>query len=282
MRLHSRSSLYRFMLFGLSLVAILFATNFAFAGQPEPWQLNFQTPATSIKEDVDSFHDLLLWITGGITLFVTLLLAYVAIRFRRSKNPVPSKTTHNVMLEVVWTIIPVLILIVIAIPSFRLLYKHNAVQDAEMTIVAKGYQWYWGYEYVDHGGFSFLSYMVPDEDLKPGQPRLLQTDTEMVVPVDTKIRMMVTGEDVIHAWTIPAFGVKKDAVPGRMNEIWFQVDRVGTYYGQCSEICGTGHGFMPITVRVVEKEEFEEWVKWAQEEYASLDGASYNRYASLK
>ena len=156
----------------------------------------------------------------------------------------------------------------IAIPSFRLLYLQNDVQDAEMTINVSGYQWYWGYEYPDHGGFSFLSYMVPDEDLKEGQPRLLQTDTEMVIPVNTKVRLVITGKDVIHSWAIPAFGVKKDAVPGHFNEIWFEVNKEGTYYGQCSEICGTGHGYMPITVRAVSKEEFQKWIEFAQDEYS--------------
>lgn len=246
--------------------------SFAFAtGQAEPWQLNFQPAATPIHQEIIDFHNILLVIMTAVVIFVLALLIYVCIRFRRSANPKPSTTTHNTMIEVIWTAVPVLILVLIAIPSFKLLYHHNQVEDAEMTIKATGYQWYWGYEYPDNGGFSFLSYMVPEADLKEGQPRLLQTDTEVVVPVDTKVRVLVTANDVLHAWAMPAFGVKKDAVPGRINEIWFKATKTGTYYGQCSEICGTGHGFMPIMVRVVTKEEFAEWVKWAQAEYASLE-----------
>ena len=237
-------------------------------GQPVPMQMNLQEPVTDIHADVVWFHNMLLIVITAITLLVMGLLLYVMVRFRKSKNPTPSTTTHNTVIEVIWTLVPVLILIVIAIPSFRLLYKHNNVADAEMTIKATGFQWYWGYEYPDHGNFSFMSYMVPDEDLQPGQPRLLQTDTEMVIPVDTKIRLQVTAADVIHSWAMPSLGVKKDAVPGRLNEIWFEVNREGVYYGQCSEICGTGHAFMPITVRVVSKDAFEEWVMQAQDEYA--------------
>lgn len=264
----------------VAFLSIMSAIPTVLAAQPVEKQINFQPPVTSIHEDVWRFHELLLPIIIGITLFVLALLLYVMIRFRKSANPVPSKTSHNIFIEIIWTIVPVIILIIIAIPSFRLLYHHHQVEDAEMTINVSGYQWYWGYEYPDHGNFSFLSYMVPDEDLKEGQPRLLQTDTEMVIPVDTKVRLVITGKDVIHSWTIPAFGVKKDAVPGHFNEIWFEVNKEGVYYGQCSEICGTGHGFMPITVRVVSKEEFENWVSWAQDEYASLDTLNKIKFAS--
>ena len=272
-----------------ALLTVLFMSTLTFAtsafsetGQPTPKQLNFQPPVTEIHEQVWEFHNLLLPIITAITIFVLGLLLYVMVRFRKSANPVPSKTSHNTFIEIIWTLVPVIILIVISLSSFRLLYLQNQVEDAEMTINVSGYQWYWGYEYPDHGNFSFLSYMVPDEDLKPGQPRLLQTDTEMVVPVDTKVRLIITGKDVIHSWTIPAFGVKKDAVPGHFNEIWFEVKKEGVYYGQCSEICGTGHGFMPITVRVVSKEKFEDWVKWAQEEYASIDGLNTRKFAELR
>lgn len=267
---HTDRQMTKYIL-SLFAFALTLAPSFAFAGVAEPWQLGLQPAATPIQEELINFHNILLVIITAIVIFVAGLLAYVCIRFRRSANPVPSKTTHNTTIEIIWTAIPVLILVLIAIPSFRLLYNHNQVQDAEMTIKAIGYQWYWGYEYPDHGNFSFLSYMVPDADLKEGQPRLLATDTEVVVPVDTKIRVLITAADVLHAWAIPAFGVKKDAVPGRINEIWFKATKEGVYYGQCSELCGTGHGFMPITVRVVSKEEFENWVKWAQEEYASLE-----------
>ena len=254
--------------FFTALAVILTASVAHATGQPEPWQLNFQAPVTEIHQKVWDFHTILLYVITAVTIFVMGLLLYVMIRFRKKANPKPSTTSHNLVIEIIWTLVPVLILIVIAIPSFRLLYLQNDVQDAEMTINVSGYQWYWGYEYPDHGGFSFLSYMVPDEDLKEGQPRLLQTDTEMVIPVNTKVRLVITGKDVIHSWAIPAFGVKKDAVPGHFNEIWFEVNKEGTYYGQCSEICGTGHGYMPITVRAVSKEEFQKWIEFAQDEYS--------------
>lgn len=235
---------------------------------PREWQLGLVDAASTTKAEIHDFHNMLLVIITAITVFVLGLMIYTVIRFRKSANPVPSKTTHNTALEVIWTAIPVLILVIIVIPSMRVLYSQNQTVDAEMTIKATGYQWYWGYEYPDHDGIAFMSYMVPDDKLKPGQPRLLQTDTEVVVPVNTKIRVLVTAADVLHSWAMPAFGVKKDAVPGRLNETWFMATRTGTFYGQCSEICGIGHGFMPITVRVVTQEEFDEWVKWAKQEYA--------------
>lgn len=271
-----------FALIAVLTIVMTFGAYDVLAGQPLPGQLNFQEPATDLKEQVWDFHNLLLVITTGITLFVLGLLLYVMVRFRKSKNPVPARFSHNTFIEIIWTLIPVIILVVIAIPSFRLLYDHNQVEDADMTINVSGYQWYWGYEYPDHGGFSFLSYMVPDEDLEEGQPRLLQTDTEMVVPVDTKIRLIITGKDVIHAWAVPAFGVKKDAVPGHFNEIWFEANRTGKFYGQCSEICGTGHGFMPITVNVVTQEEFDAWVEQAKEEYSSFEDKNAPQFAALR
>jgi len=192
------------------------------------------------------------------------------IRFRAGRNPSPSKTTHNTLVEVVWTVLPILILIVIAVPSFRLLYFQRVLPEAEMTVKAVGYQWYWGYEYPDHGDFAFDSYMLDDAN-RGDQPRLLATDTAMVVPVDTTIRVVVTGADVLHSWAMPAFGLKMDAVPGRLNEVWFKAEKTGTFYGQCSEICGIRHAFMPIRVEVVEREVFDRWVEESREKYARID-----------
>ena len=245
----------------------------ALADKPHPWQMNFQDAATPVAESLRSLHDALLIVITAITLFVMALLAYVMVRFRESRNPVPSKTAHNTTIEVLWTVLPVLILVGIAIPSFRLLYLQDRVENPEMTIKAIGRQWYWSYEYPDHGNFTFDAYMVKDADLKPGQMRLLETDNQVVVPVDTNVRLYTTASDVLHAWTIPAFGIKVDAVTGRLNESWFRVTKPGTYYGQCSELCGVGHAFMPITVKAVSKAEFEQWVTQARGKFNKADGS---------
>lgn len=253
----------------VAVVALIGSVGMAWAGQPEPWQLGMQAPATELKDRLNDFHNLLMWIITAITLFVTALLAYVMIRFSRKNNPEPSKTTHNTLLEVIWTGVPILILIVIAVPSFKLLYFQSEVGEADLTIKTTGHQWYWTYEYMDEDGLSFTSIMLEDDELKPGQPRLLETDTHVVVPVGKRVRMLVTASDVLHAWTIPAFGVKVDAVPGRVNELWFEVDEPGTYYGQCSELCGIRHAFMPIVVRAVSEQEYEAWLVEARELYAT-------------
>jgi cytochrome c oxidase subunit 2 len=241
---------------------------------PQPWKLNFQPAASPVMARVDSFHDLLLWIITLITIFVLALLVYVMVRFRASKNPVPSKTSHNTLIEVAWTVVPILILVVIAVPSFKLLYFGDKTKEAGLTIKAIGKQWFWSYEYPDNGNFTFDAIMVPENELKPGQPRLLETDNTVVVPVDTNVRLLVTAADVIHAWAMPAFGVKKDAVPGRLNETWFRADREGLFYGQCSEICGAYHGYMPIKLQVVSKEAFAKWAEEAKTKFASVDGPS--------
>lgn len=243
-------------------------------GQPTPWKLGLQPAASPVAVDIHNFHDLLLWIITLISVFVLALLLYVMIRFRASANPVPSKTSHHTLVEVLWTVVPILILIVIAVPSFKLLYFGDKTKEAELTIKAIGKQWYWSYEYPDNGNFTFDATMVADTDLKPGQPRLLEADNAVVVPVNTNIRLLVTAADVIHAWAMPAFGVKKDAIPGRLNETWFRADREGTYYGQCSEICGTNHAFMPIKVQVVSKEAYAKWVEEAKQKFATIDGPS--------
>ncbi len=247
----------------------------AIAGQPEDWQVNFQDAVTPVMEDIISFDNYLLWIITAVSIFVLILLILVILKFNARANPVPSKTTHHVGIEVAWTIIPVLILVAIAIPSFRLLYLQRTIPEADMTIKAIGYQWYWGYEYSDLDDVSFESIMLTKDEVKekglPSSLYLLETDTEIVVPVNKTIRLQVTAEDVIHAWTIPSFGVKIDAVPGRLNEAWFKATKTGIYYGQCSELCGINHAFMPIRVRVVTQDEFDSWTVWAKEEYASIE-----------
>jgi cytochrome c oxidase subunit 2 len=199
-------------------------------------------------------------------------MAYILFRFSRKRNPVPQKFSHNSLIEVLWTVIPVIVLVIIAIPSFRLLYYMDRTTEAEMTIKAIGHQWYWSYEYPELGeDFTFDAFMLAEDELEEGQLRLLETDESVVVPVDTNIRLLVTADDVLHAWTIPSFGIKIDAVPGRINEGWFRVDAEGIYYGQCSELCGREHAFMPIRVKAVSKEAYAEWVVYAKEEFASND-----------
>ncbi len=255
----------------IALTAGLFLTAtgaHAQIGMATNGQLGFQQAATPVMEDIESFHRFVLYIITAIVILVTVLLAIVMVRFNRKSNPVPSKTSHNTLIEVLWTVLPVMILMVIAIPSFRLLYKELIIPPAELTIKATGNQWFWSYEYPDEGDISFDANLVPDDELN-GRPRLLATDEVVVVPVDEVVRVIVTGADVIHSWAVPAFGVKIDAIPGRLNETWFKAEKLGTYYGQCSELCGQGHAFMPIEVRVVSKEDFAAWV--AKKKSASLD-----------
>jgi len=247
---------------------------FAAAGQPTDWAMGFQDSASPVMDDLIWFDNILLVLITVISVFVLLLLLIIMVRFNAKKNPEPSKTTHNTLIEVIWTVAPIMILVMIAVPSFRLLYKQMEVPEADVTIKAIGYQWYWGYEYPDDG-LEFEALMLEDDELAEGQPRLLATDTEVVVPVNKVVRMQITAEDVIHSWAIPSFGVKMDGVPGRLNETWFKATEVGTYYGQCSELCGIRHAFMPITVKVVTQEEYDEWLLWAKEEYAAAPSA-YN------
>ena len=232
----------------------------AFAAQPQNWQLGLQPAASPVADRMHDFHTLLLVIITAVCVFVLALLAFVMWRFSARRNPTPSKTAHNTLIEVVWTIVPVLILLVIAVPSFRLLYYMDRATDPEMTLIVYGYQWYWGYEYPDQQIPEYASYMIPDDELAPDQVRLLSVDNPIVLPVDTDIQILITAGDVLHSWAMPAFGIKTDAVPGRMNETWVRIDEEGTYFGQCSEICGTGHAFMPIEVRAVSREAFDDWV----------------------
>ena len=252
----------------LLIFTTLFFSQKVFANQPKDWQLGFQEAASDTMRDIVNFHDkLLLPIIVAISVFVLFLMAYACIRFRASKNPNPSKRTHNVAVEVLWTLIPCLILIVIAVPSFKILYKQDTIPKADLTIKAIGYQWYWGYEYPDEN-LIFESYMVEEKDLKADQPRLLTVDNEVVVPVGKVVKVLITANDVLHAWALPSFGVKRDAVPGRINETWFKAEKVGTYYGQCSELCGIKHAFMPIAVKVVSEEEYQEWLSEARVKFA--------------
>ncbi len=255
----------------VAFTVALAAGGFAMAAEPQPWQMDFQPAATPIAADAHHFHDILLVIIAAISVFVLALLIYVMVRFNEKSNPVPSRTSHNTLVEVLWTVIPVMILVGIAIPSFKLMYEADRIENPEMTIKAIGNQWYWTYEYPDHGNFTFDALLVPDAELTDPTKRLLETDHHVIVPVDTNIRILTTGTDVIHAWTIPAFQVKLDSIPGHTNESWFNVTQEGTYYGQCSELCGVGHAYMPIVVEAVSKEEFAAWVVMAQEEFARVD-----------
>ena len=238
------------------------------AGQPRDWQMGLQPAASTTMERVVEFHNMLLVVTTLITVFVLLLLLYVMYRFSERRNSTPSKTTHNTLIEVLWTTVPVIFLVLISIPSFKLLYYADRVEDVDMTIKAIGHQWYWSYEYPDYGDFTFDGIMLGDDERGEGQPRLLATDTFVVLPVDTKIRLLVTADDVLHNFAMPAFGIKLDANPGKINETWMEITREGTYYGQCSEICGAGHSYMPIAIKAVSKAAFDEWVGQARQEYA--------------
>jgi cytochrome c oxidase subunit II len=238
-------------------------------GQPIDWQLGLQDAGTPVMEDIVWFHDyLLLGIITAIALFVLVLLLIIMVRFNATRNPTPSRTTHNTLIEVLWTAIPVLILVVIAIPSFKLLFYQLNLPPADVTVKATGNQWFWSYTYPDNGNFEFNSILVPTDKLKPGQLRLLTVDNEMVVPVNKVVRVQTIGADVIHSFAVPSFGIKIDSVPGRLNETWFKATREGVYYGQCSELCGRDHAFMPIAVRVVSEQAFNAWVEDAKKKYA--------------
>lgn len=252
------------------------------AYQAKPWQIGMRKSASPVQERIFTFHNYLLALITVTSVFVLALMIYVCIRFSEKNNPKPSKTSHNTVIEVIWTLVPVLILVAVAIPSLRHLYfmdKTYLDGKADLTIKVVGYQWYWNYEYPD-AGFAFDSYMINEKDLKPGQLRLLTVDNAIYVPVGKKVRVQVTGGDVIHSWAMPNFGVKIDAVPGRLNETWFQADVEGTYYGQCSELCGVNHGFMPITVNVVSQEEFDAWLEQAKARFASA--SADRQYAAIR
>jgi cytochrome c oxidase subunit 2 len=264
--------LKRLIAFVVTGVTVLAGGGAALAatGQPQLWQFGFQPGATPVMDDIIWFHDFLLWIIAAIALFVLALLVIVVVKFNARANPVPSRTTHNTTIEVIWTVVPVLILVTIAVPSFRLLFYQLNVPKADVTVKATGKQWFWTYSYPD-SKFEFDSLMVQDKDLKAGQPRLLTVDNEMVVPVNKVVKVLTTGADVIHSFAVPSFGIKIDAIPGRVNETWFKAEREGTYYGQCSELCGRNHAFMPIVVHVVSEKEYTAWLDQAKKKYASTD-----------
>jgi len=255
----------------MAIAALLMPACAAFAGlgQPTPWQIGLQESASPVMDDVVWLHSYVLWIITGITVFVLGLLVTVMVKFNARANPTPSRTTHNTLVEVLWTVIPVVILVAIALPSFRSLFFQLNTPPADLTVKATGVTWNWKYNYPDNGDFEFDSLIQPDKDLKPGQPRLLSVDNEMVVPVNKVVRVLVTGFDVIHSFTVPSFGIKIDAIPGRLNETWFKATKEGWYYGQCSELCGKDHAFMPIAVRVVSESEFAAWVEEAKKKFAA-------------
>jgi cytochrome c oxidase subunit 2 len=258
----------------LGAIGNLAAATMALAAEPQPWQLGFQPPATPVKERLSAFHDELLIIITLITIFVLGLLVYVMWRFNQQRNPVPSRTSHNTVIEMLWTVVPVLILIIIAIPSFKLMYYMDRVPNPEMTIKVTGHQWYWSYEYPDQGGLTFDSNIIPEDQLKPGQKRLLDVDNPLVVPADTTIRVQITGTDVIHSWFVPSFGVQEYAIVGRLNESWMKIEHPGTYYGQCNQICGVNHAFMPIKVEALSKDAFQHWLGDAKKKFARHEDAT--------
>ena len=249
------------------VASIISGSAFAELGQPAPWEFKLQGSASPVMDNITWFHNFLLVLITLITLFVLALLIIVVVRFNARANPVPSRTTHNTLIEVAWTLIPVLILVGIAVPSFRLLFEQLDLPKADLTVKATGKQWYWSYAYPDNGKFEFDSLLAQDK-----QPRLLGVDNELVVPVNKVIRVQTTGADVIHSFAVPAFGIKIDAIPGRLNETWFKATKTGMFYGQCSELCGKDHAFMPIAVKVVSDQEFAAWVETAKKKFAANPG----------
>lgn len=275
---------------GAAAIVTLMAATSVFAAQPTPWQMGFQPAATAIMEEIHWFERYTLWFIAPITILVMILLGWCIVKFRAARNPVPSRTSHNTLIEVIWTVGPVIVLMFIAVPSFQLLTaQYNPPDEPEMTIKATGVQWSWEYEYQDVEGdaepLSFSSFLLGNDDrAELGKedlseyPRLLAVDNEVVVPVDTTVRVLVTAGDVIHAFAMPAFGIKVDAVPGRLNETWFKAQREGLYYGQCSELCGKDHAFMPIGIRVVSRDQYDAWRAAAD---SNLDDANRQLAASI-
>jgi len=258
----------------VTVCAVLLAlagTGYAGLGQPSPWQLGPQLSASPVMDDIIWFHDFLLWLIAAIALFVLVLLVYVCVKFNAAANPIPTRTTHNTLVEVLWTVVPVLILVAVAVPSFRLLFFQLEPPPADLIIKATGKQWFWTYTYPDQK-IEFDSLMIAEKDLKQGQPRLLAVDNEIVVPVNKVVYVQTTASDVIHAFAVPSFGVLIDAVPGRLNQTWFKATREGIYYGQCRELCGKDHAFMPIQVRVASEADYNAWLTQAKQKFA-IDGS---------
>jgi len=263
--------------------ALLASAEAAFAGlgHPSPWEMDLQDSASPVMAEIAGFHYFLLWVIAAISAFVLVLLLIIIVRFNARANPTPSRTTHNTPIEILWTIVPVIILAVIAVPSFRLLFVELDVPHPDLTVKATGKQWFWSYAYPDNGNFEFDSLMVQDKDLKPDQPRLLTVDNEMVVPVNKVVHVLVTGADVIHSFMVPSFGIRIDAVPGRMNETWFKATATGMFYGQCSELCGKDHSFMPIAVRVMSEGDFNAWLAQAKQKFSAENGVPPNTFAAV-
>jgi cytochrome c oxidase subunit 2 len=258
----------------IMLVSLLLLPLFSFlssADYPRPWQMHLQEPASPVMEKFFWFHEHLLIMCFGVSGLICLLLIYVCIRYSKRFNPVPSKCSHNTLIEIVWTVVPVIILLVIAFPSFHSLYFAEKIENTDFAIKIVGRQWYWEYHYPDHGDINFESRLIADKDLKPGDKRLLEVDNPLVLPVNKKIRLLITGGDVIHSWGVPSLGVKKDAVPGRTNEVWVSINKEGVYYGHCYELCGVDHGFMPIKIIAMKEEDFNNWLQGAKTKFSSLD-----------
>ena len=258
-------------------VFFIFISFELYGKQATDWQLSFQNPATDLMGSVVGLHNIILIVMTLITLFVLFLLFYVSFRFSAKRNPIPSTTTHNTVVEVLWTAIPFVILVVLAIPSFKLLYQQEKSENYDMTVKVIGHQWYWEYEYPDHGDFYFESYMVQEQDLEEGDLRLLTVDNPLVIPANKNIQILITAGDVLHSWAVPSMGLKTDAVPGRLNETWVNVKEPGIYRGQCSEICGSGHGFMPVVVKVLPEREFMAWANEAKNNYAINEDIEINK-----
>ena len=258
-------------------VFLIFISFELYGKQATDWQLSFQNPATDLMGSVVGLHNVILIVMSLITVFVLFLLFYVSFRFSAKRNPIPSTRTHNTVVEVLWTAIPIVILVVLAIPSFKLLYQQEKSENYDMTVKVIGHQWYWEYEYPDHGDFYFESYMIQDEDLKEGDLRLLTVDNPLVIPANKNVQILITAGDVLHSWAVPSMGLKTDAVPGRLNETWVNVKEPGIYRGQCSEICGSGHGFMPVVVKVLPEREFMAWANEAKNNYAINEDIEINK-----
>jgi cytochrome c oxidase subunit II len=266
---------------GVGVTAAVLSWATAASALPYNYELGLQPAASPVMERIESFHQLLVYIIVAISLFVLALLVWIIIRYNRRANPTPSKTHHNTLLEVAWTIIPVIILVIIAIPSFKLLYYEAAIPKADVKLNVIGKQWYWTYQYPADGNFQFDSNGLSDVDAKKaGEPRLLGVGDVVVVPVNKVVEVVTTGADVIHSWALPQMGVKMDAVPGRLNHTWFKATRTGTFYGECSELCGARHAFMPIEVKVVTDAEYAAWLLKAKKKYAAIDNGNATRLAA--
>jgi cytochrome c oxidase subunit 2 len=279
-----RRLLASFALRGVTAIAAVLSSAFvmpASAQAPAPWQMGMQTPGSPVAAGIQSLHDLVLIIITLITIFVAGLLLYVVWRYSAHRNATPSQTSHNTTLEIAWTVIPVLILVVIAIPSFRLVYFEDRTTAADMTIKVTGHQWFWQYTYPDQGNVDFASRVVPEDQLKPGQTRLLDVDEQLVLPVGKNVRILTTSADVIHSFYIPSLGVQRYAIPGRTIETWVRIDRAGVYYGECNQICGTQHSSMPISIRAVPDAEFQAWVTQAKTKYAVDTVPSQVQFAAV-